>query len=604
MKRAKLFIRHSTRMYCGWCGKVQMQDRYNLKKHAEECFSEKTWNPRIFKDGDRGYAFDISDDRKELYFIGYSGTSVLKKEIRQSNCTIEWTEIYRCTFRKDAREIIETGIDCADIWLKKYVDQVHIPCLTEESDIVMIRRVFSDVLVISSLGSFLDIYRNKGYGDVDLVPRIEASALLRERYLFGETEIVSVPTVRGEILTINGSKLLHVGILRPHKKEFGILLADKYAYSNKECSKVLYNLLHTPCNQVKNEIDDAVIDEFDRTYPRFLLKPYIDEGGLNILIPLLCANFSKHMELLYKAGMHELAEIFFLLKDNNDLPLYKNNLQDIFGLPVKTLRRFSNYSMCIEKDIFSRLSEIYVYSPRLLSLPAYNYLTLRFLQEQNVTHAPFFGGFGYHQDLFISWTDEEILKTLKYLDYLEKANSLIDDTYFLLEMYRDYIHSCHNLNEYRFGKWPRDLKKAHDDTVALYITRENTDLVKRFAQAISQEKYQNLTTECGDQKELFEDSRYMIIAPESIIDLQRESQLMHNCVKTYVDFVACGKTRIYFLRERRIPEKPVCTIEVNWEGTLLQVKAFANRKAGKGIQKFVREWAAVKKLKISTYDLE
>ena len=71
-------------------------------------------------------------------------------------------------------------------------------------------------------------------------------------------------------------------------------------------------------------------------------------------------------------------------------------------------------------------------------------------------------------------------------------------------------------------------------------------------------------------------------------------------LKQVQEAVANGRTRIAFLRKKSDPKKSFGTIEVNSSGHLIQAKAFANRHLDRNAQLFVRKWAKVKKLKLSS----
>lgn len=609
------FIKKDYATYCGKCGKKQLQDSYNLKKHASECGFPTDVEPRVFEDGnDYAYSFKISDDNNELYFYVFSYNLKLRPGFKDRYCGSEWKTVFKATFRRDSKTVEEKGLYNIDVWMKKMMDEKHIPSLSADNDICLFKNFFTDILSYDCYGSFLDIYRNKGYGNKKLLSNEEAEKLLKYKSENWLTEITaSEVKVYGDIIEIGEELLLHIWVTDARKSSSiitEILISDKYTYSNGDCKNVISKLLCPPESlHIVNLIDKEIINRFDEKYPMFMISNYLKCGGSNILMPLFASNFNKCLELLYKAGIPSLAETFYDIKKNNELVMYKNNLKEIFGIPVKTLKKIASTNCATEKNIFIRLKEIYEYDPRYLSLENYGLAVLSLLKYQNITHNK---DFSYHRTLSIksikSWNDDELFRTLKYLNKMENDLWKSGNEYYdVWDMYKDYLNGCEKLatpeKPYYFGKWPKDLEYAHETIAELIYEKDNEEVTEIFKVTVSDEDYLRLMTNYGEEKEDFENDKYVIYAPKKPYDLYNESAQMNNCVKKYVSDVANGKTRVYFLRDKKCPSKSVCTIEVLPNNDLIQLKAYGNHMASTEIKSFVRKWAKIKGIRFASRDI-
>lgn len=593
------FIRKNHVLYCGKCGKRQLQDNYNMKKHAQECKFKTDIEPRVFSDGeDYAYSFKISKDGSKLFFYVFVYNLTLRPGFKDRYMGASWEKVFTATFYKGRKEVKEEGLYNVDTWMKLMIDEKKIPSLAADEDVEFFRNFFTDVIAFESYGSFLDIYRNRGYGFEKPISNEQANALFEtsgESFGYDGHYILNV---YGDLHTLNGKCLLKLTVKAQSEIIFEALVGDKYLYSNRKCNDIVPKLLY--CNRmVQNHISSDVIDEFDAKNPNFMLKYYLECGGKNVLIPFLASTYNKCMELLYKAGIPSFAESYKDIKKNNELILYKNNLKEIFGLPIKTLKKVSSTSFARENGIFKRLREVYAYNPRFLSLENYGLSALNFLKYQNVTRDPKFVRDNYYSVPTIdTWTDEELFRTLKYLNKIDQ-----NETQTKWDIYKDYITMSTKLGEFVNGKWPKDLDYAHDVTGEMYYARQNELKAAAFKDFVTSDFYKRFSTSFEDDKVLFEDDRYAILLPKSGYDLVRESAQMNNCVKTYIDKVAEKKTMIFFLRDKKNINKSLCTIEVLPNGNLIQLKAYSNSQANEEIKNFVRKWAKAKGITFHSYDI-
>ncbi len=595
-------IRRRNQMFCSKCGERLLQDNYRMNRHISHCRMDDGLPVVLREEKDYVYSLEITEDLKELHFVVFTpklsgGEGFFRKE------TV-WEEVYRGIFRQTENIVEEHGLYDIDKWLRDMVGDKKIPGLTRFDPFSMIRKVFPNILQVLSPGDFLDQYRNGRLVCSRLLKDAEAEKILAEKPLFDEEEEIREITVCGKFLRRLGKMILHVSIKVPGKKEMGILMAENYLYAGKECGEEICRLIRTPGILVKNQIPESVAEEFDQCYPSFMLGKYLKEGGRNVLIPLFSAKVDRYVELLYKAGMPFLAENMRDIIENNYLALEKMNLSGIFGLPVKTLRKFSFAGIPEEEGIFDSLKRLYIFDPGLFSLPEYNYLSMKFLKELDLHLCEEVPEGHRESHLFDGWTRDEILRTLRYVTWLNGPEK--EETAKAREAakrYADYLLTCKRLETYVEGKWPKDIQTAHEKAAELYYTQKDRILAENFNKAVSSEEYRFFTTGYEIHKEYFEKDPYMIVAPKSIWDMRMEAFLMHNCVESYSRKVAVEETKVYFLRQKDKPEDPLCTIEVSRGRELIQLKAFANQKAPKEIRKFVRKWAEKKEITVRTTDV-
>ena len=585
-------------VYCSKCGKRQLQDTYNLGKHTKDChFFESDFN-KVFKENeDFSYGFLVKKDI--LIFIVFTPKLIPIRGFNDRFQGGEWKEVFRATFKRGSKEVIEKGLYHVDYWFKHCLDGKKILCLNNEPAINFIKLVFPDILFIESFGAFLDFYRNKGFGNKKLLSDEKANEILEKKLFDKNITKRSLRQIRicGELINVNEDLILHLEGFDDYSKVkiFSCLVSEGYAYTNTSVDFLKKYMIQANY-PIINDIDVFVLEEFDKKYPSFMVKHYLDNGGKNILIPLFCANYNKCLELLYKAGMIDLAENFKELKENNNFILYKNNIREIFGLPVKTLKRLVDKDNIGFKNFVNILSEIYIYNKNILNIDRISDLAARFLIENNITHKTNFEKFYTTFDGIDDWTDEDIIRTIKYLNKLEEVGR-----YASYNTYRDYIDMCIKIKEFVCGRWPKDLEYAHDLASMKYELNKNKYLDERFKNAIK--NYTHLSSLKGEEKENFEEDKYMIIIPKSSLDLVRESSQLHHCVKTYIDRVASGRTFILFLREKENKDKSFATIEVLPNLNLIQLKAVNNTKAPKEAQEFVKKWAKIKCVKINSHDI-
>lgn len=132
----------------------------------------------------------------------------------------------------------------------------------------------------------------------------------------------------------------------------------------------------------------------------------------------------------------------------------------------------------------------------------------------------------------------------------------------LLHLWTDYLGTARQLGwdlHDRSVFFPQDIRRAHDETAVVYgIWKDRADAEKM------KEKDRIMNGNAKEIKKAFcyRDSEYVIRVPGCYTDFKHEGNAQHNCVATYYDRAVEGRCIILFIRRRKDPNRPFCTVEV------------------------------------------
>ncbi|MCD7883744.1 MAG: PcfJ domain-containing protein [Lachnospiraceae bacterium] len=673
------FIRIQGRVYCTKCGKAQLQDSYHLETHAEKCGFRESKEYGILTEKDLfGYTFAIEQDK--LVFRVYQVVADLKKGPVNHHLECSWKEIFSAKFSRESREVEESGFYNVDIWMRKFMDENFMTLLYPDAGIEVIYRYFVNIPQIFSCGMFLDIYRQKGYRQKDYDVQEELHSPLDETIasIFRENDTArdagfSPESVKDRMVAITRFEKYGELFLQIDASFFPqrvILSRDFMVYTGKRPD---FSFLTKTIEEKKASgwirsaekpivfleyPDNGVIEEFARRYPSFMIQEYLEGGGEDCLVPLLSPNYNKNLELLSKAGLGKLCNIFEKLgklyeiedagrrgddrthQQKKLLNAYATDVKGMLHLPVKLLKKIQELD---EKEILRILPsavKIYACKPAFLQVEAFTPSYVRFLSDCAASKVRRDGVPRPVREMN-QWSEKEMIKTIRYVTEL-----FSEENYTL---YRDYITCCKALDSWRYGKWPKMLKKAHDEmALQYYFIKRLTDVDgSAFLEAIKEEEYVSLGTEVPEKRKETKNSdtgmakvkysdidtekaknsdmhtteaekrkaeeSYIVRLPREMEDLARESSVLHHCVVTYTERVARKDTYILFLRKKEQPDKPFATMEVlpsrrvrDTRGNapcLIQLKAVNNSKAPEDAQRFVRRWARTKGVLIQSPDI-
>lgn len=152
-----------------------------------------------------------------------------------------------------------------------------------------------------------------------------------------------------------------------------------------------------------------------------------------------------------------------------------------------------------------------------------------------------------------------------------------------LRIYADYLEECQKLGEDMTDKKvlrPANLQTAHENTssrLRIEKDRKTKEVFEKGKTAI----YDNKPYSFG---------KFFIRRAESIDELNKESQDLHHCVRTYVNKVARGTCVILFIRRVECPDKPFFTLELNQELKIVQCRGEHNCSYPEEVKSFIEQW--------------
>lgn len=152
-----------------------------------------------------------------------------------------------------------------------------------------------------------------------------------------------------------------------------------------------------------------------------------------------------------------------------------------------------------------------------------------------------------------------------------------------LSTYKDYIKMAKENGkdvENQQVRFPKDLKRAHDEEVKQYKHKVTKALVAAFAA-----RYEHL------QQYSWEKDGIMIRPARDENELVVEGKILSHCVATYAESHAKGNTAIFFIRKVEQPEEPWYTLEFKEDRLLVnQNRGKHNCKKTPEVQAFEDAW--------------
>lgn len=582
----RCFIRRSDhRVYCGKCGKMVMQDEYNLKKHAKQCGFKPYDLIKIFRENE-DFTYGMREEEKTMNYYVFTPRMVLRPGFQDRYIHGTWTRVYAASFSKTEKKMTEEGLKNFHYWISQKMDSMN-----EAPDYEVVRKSFG-ILEHENLEMFSEIYHGKGYRYRQLMPPEEARALLAGNLFECDSERFQEYAKRDAFFSICGNVIpygeelvLRVKILAARKEEIQLLISRDYSFVEGNV-----NLRYLLRVGIENQILTEELKEFDKRYPEFRLMDYLMKGGRNLLIPLVAGNFDRGLELAVKAGCISMADSYFQMKEAvKGVAWDAKNLREMFGMPVKILRKLTADSVRIEEwpEI---LPEVYRTQPDILNDVKRINANLVLFLKGNI----FWKKYGRQPDIKAvkAWSTHQKKKVMRYLSQCEQEYMV----------YVDYMRMSEKIGYYVEGITPENIYHAHVEALYRYRDGLNAREEEFFRRRIREEEYISRSTEYGEEAAWFEGEDYLVRIPELPQDLIWESEELHHCVRTYVDRVIEGRTQICFLRRREAPDIPFVTMEIV-DSVLIQVKAKFNTKAPADAQNFIRKWAERKNIRINTSDM-
>lgn len=179
----------------------------------------------------------------------------------------------------------------------------------------------------------------------------------------------------------------------------------------------------------------------------------------------------------------------------------------------------------------------------------------------------------------------------------------------LISTWEDYIHMASRIGmdtKTELVYKPKDLKKAHDDAVAISggadVARRAGEIAEKFPDI--EKIYEEIR-----EKYQYREKKYSIIVPERIEDIIREGKILGHCLHSsdrYFDRIQTRESYIVFLRYTEEPDRPYYTLEIEPGGTARQKRTVGDNQNAdlEEAKDFIRRWQKEVKKRLTKEDEE
>lgn len=329
--------------------------------------------------------------------------------------------------------------------------------------------------------------------------------------------------------------------------------------------------LDNPRCQFHHERMDALFEQYKKQYPQYHLRRYYTQDFRMLDHIYHCCRKNSAKEILYKAGLDELA---VRSDDLDEIDLLSGSPSELYGgISMKLLRALNSAEGA--RLLESRRGRQFVkdlqrFFPKLFQ----NHLNdaqcryLHKLMDDDLTAGEagrlFLARKG---SLQLVWNNAQY----ELFDLTEKGREDRRRIEGIDPVYREYFS--------RLGDENPLSASLGDLKYYLLLEREKYDRAVRRSNRKRDDDWQERTPE------------YVVRYPQTINDLCREAVYMHNCLLGYVTAFVENNTTILFMRKAENVNQPFITIEV-FEGELMQAYHRFNVDCNEKEKKWILEYCA------------
>ena len=350
------------------------------------------------------------------------------------------------------------------------------------------------------------------------------------------------------------------------KKDRLIDLINLKNYNYQKCFNEIKETINDFDSNDYNEIDEINMDMYDffiRDYGYLYTeniyelkntiykytnywecKNYLKENVVPLYELTILPLYNPNFEYLVKYGLYNLA--FY-----SDLIEFKNSFKNTFKLDKEFLPFMKKYDINI--DELSILKMTKKKDIRYIRMLARN----RYILE----------------DIY----NEYCVDINKIVDYFKKKNY----SYNSLVEYRDYLRLCKEFGfDFKDKKliFPNNLIMEHNKLAKQYeITRDKKidKKIRRISKILEINKY--------------EDDNYVIYPAPNLESMIMEASSQNNCLRSYCNLYAEGKTSIFFMRDKKNINKSLVTIEIK-NNKVIQARGKNNSNPSSELNKIINKW--------------
>ncbi|MDU2670612.1 MAG: PcfJ domain-containing protein [Clostridium sp.] len=175
-------------------------------------------------------------------------------------------------------------------------------------------------------------------------------------------------------------------------------------------------------------------------------------------------------------------------------------------------------------------------------------------------------------------------KIYKYINkqFKNRESGKFTSAGIVLNDWRDYIGDCNKLDIPLFienNLYPRDLFKAHDNTMKQVKIKQNEMLDMKIAERL--EKLNNY---------YFEYKGLVIRPAVNTLELIEEGKKQDICIGGYGERYAEGRTNLFLIRKIGEADKPYYAVEINNNNKIIQVRGKRNIAANEEVEEFIKQF--------------
>ena len=370
------------------------------------------------------------------------------------------------------------------------------------------------------------------------------------------------------------------------------LIEEKYCYGNN--NKLSYPILTSSLDIGKVYLvrKNYLVDLMDNN---FLVFKEIDkkrEDNYGLLSGEFSIGYTKHSFIykdninklkstIYKYsniwdGIHVLDDIDFNAEDLTFFPLYLKQFE--YLIKYKLYKYAFDYPYLLEfkgnfKDTFG-LEKSFLPFMQKYDLDSYEVDILKLIKIEDID---LIRSLKEQCGLLEFIHNEYKVNILKLVNYFNKNKY----SYNNFDEYLDYLEMSRDLGLDMKSKrilFPKDFMKEHDRLYKQVVLSNDKEIDEKIS------KLSNLL-----KINSYEDDKYIIYPAPSVDSLIDESNQQDNCVRIYCDDYSNNISQIYFMREKKEPNKSLVTIEIK-NNKIVQAKIRFNENPNKEEMNILKIW--------------
>ena len=377
------------------------------------------------------------------------------------------------------------------------------------------------------------------------------------------------------------------GKIKEVKSDFVMDFKNKefYIQNEKERKKVNHNTMRVwlECNRNISEVERCLKLNSNKEILYFIVhilrpKYYTSEkySKLNMAFEKFCNNYDnyEYIQILANGGVTFFNESYWKFDNLNKE-----------GRSISEICRISKLDFKIAKLLKVQKIYSFINCKGIGDIISFDklkkYMGLGYFREDNTSYGikqylkdikEICESFGYDMDRLMKYLNEDIYK-----------NQGIRSSNDGLVLLKDSLVMAKKMGISLKEKYPKSLKLQHDLLAMNYECYKDEYQRQGFKKVVEDKEYVLLNR--NKEKENF-----YIRSPRDLDDLYNYAESLGNCLKSYVDEVIEGRSKIYFMETEKNDKKPYIAIEVK-QNNIRQAYRKSNKLISKKEHEFLVKWA-------------